>query len=170
MIITGIGARDTPLETLNVIKRISKTFYKNGWLLRSGGAIGCDGAFESQFISNKEIFLPWDNFNGRNIDNKEYFLYTNETTKIIKDIHPKWNQLGYRAKCFHKRNVHQVLGLDLKTPSNILVCYTKGGQIKGGTATAIKLAKKHNIPVYNLYHDLEDKLTKLAQLGDIDIL
>lgn len=57
------------------------------------------------------------------------------------------------------RNVYQVLGLDLKTPSKALFCYaqpTKNKQgivtgVKGGTNTAVQLVMKHNIPIYNFY-------------------
>ena len=38
----------------------------------------------------------------------------------------------------------QVLGLDLKTPSKFLICWTPEGKEKGGTATAIKLAIINN--------------------------
>ena len=68
------------------------------------------------------------------------------------------------------RNVYQVLGLDLKTPSKALFCYaqpTKNKQgivigVKGGTNTAIQLAMKHNIPIYNFY--LQEDIDKVKSL------
>ena len=50
----------------------------------------------------------------------------------------------------HARNTHQVLGADLKIPSLFVVCWTKDGQLKGGTAQALRLADLHSIPIYNL--------------------
>jgi len=44
------------------------------------------------------------------------------------------------AKKLHGRNVKQVLGDDLKTPSDFLLCWTKEGKDVGGTRTAIVLA------------------------------
>ena len=58
----------------------------------------------------------------------------------------------------HARNVYHVLGQDLNTPSKLLVAWTKltkAGQPTGGTATAIRLAEKHNIPCFNLNKEVD---------------
>ena len=68
------------------------------------------------------------------------------------------------------RNVYQVLGLDLKTPSCVLFCYaqpTKNRQgvvtgVKGGTNTTVQLAMKHDIPIYNFY--LQEDIDKVKSL------
>ena len=60
----------------------------------------------------------------------------------------------------HTRNVFQALGKDLQTPSKGLVGYAKTdkkGNPMGGTATAINLALKHDIPVRNLYKEEDRK-------------
>lgn len=43
------------------------------------------------------------------------------------------------------RNSHQILGWDLETPTNFVVCYTKGG-----TGQAIRIANHYNIPVFDV--------------------
>ena len=50
------------------------------------------------------------------------------------------------------RNCYQVLGKDLETPSEFIICWTKDGQATGGTGQALRIAKKNNIPVFNLYN------------------
>ena len=60
----------------------------------------------------------------------------------------------------HSRNCHQILGYDLKSPVDCVITWTPNGNIQGGTATAIKLAIKHNIPVFNLGVEDKDKVLK----------
>ena len=57
------------------------------------------------------------------------------------------------------RNCHQVLGQDLKTPVDFIVCWTKDGGESGGTGQALRIARDLNIPVYNLY--FEDTIDKI---------
>ena len=72
------------------------------------------------------------------------------------------------------RNVYQVLGKDLNTPSEFVICWTPDGaetanerSIKtGGTGFAIALADSLGIPVYNLANpeSLEEVRLKFAEL------
>ncbi len=144
---TGIGSRKTPFETLMDMRLIATVLEKFGWVLRSGGANGADQAFESGADKYKEIYLPWPRFNNSDSD---LMSPSAEAMKMVSSIHPAWNRCSTAAKVLHARNAHQVLGLDLKTPSNLLICWTPGGMPVGGTATAIRIAEMHNVPVYNL--------------------
>lgn len=68
----------------------------------------------------------------------------------------------------HARNVYQVLGKDLDTPSKMLIAWTKltrKGEPMGGTATAINLAKKFGVEVLHLGRE-EDMLRIQRFLGD----
>lgn len=62
-------------------------------------------------------------------------------------------RFGQRA---HTRNVFQVLGADLRSPSSFLVCWApwdprSAGDVTGGTRTAVRLARSFGIPVFNLF-------------------
>ncbi len=63
------------------------------------------------------------------------------------------------AKKFHARNVQQVLGKNLDTPTKFVVCWTPDGAEQrtsnktGGTGQAIRVAISNNIPVFNLYNE-----------------
>lgn len=167
MIITGIGSRKCPNEVLQFIR----TLPLSGSIVRSGGAQGCDNAFEYT-TENLEIFVPWNGFN-------ENIMYaTRESTislsdlpknkietarDIIRDVHPFFNTLSRGAQLLHTRNVFQVLGSNLQEDekSDMLICWTPDGanslercsRKTGGTATAIKLASILGISIYNIRND-----------------
>jgi hypothetical protein len=159
---TGIGSRETPPDILLIMCEIGAVLAARGLILRSGGASGADTAFEGGADAAycgqpvpKEIFLPWRGFQ-RNLSS--FHDVTPEVLTIAKDLHPVWDRLSQGAKRLHGRNVYQVLGHDLKAPSAFVVCWTRRGELNesmctpatGGTATAIKLASRRGIPVFNL--------------------
>lgn len=150
----GIGMRKTPQECLTYMTGLAKVLAKRSYILRSGGADGADSAFESgcdDVKGNKEIFLPWKAFN-----NNPSLLYDatlsnwDEAMKIAASIHPAWSILTISEQKFHIRNVYQIQGQDLHTLVDFVICYTNG---VGGTMQSVRLAKKHNIPVFNLKMD-----------------
>ena len=73
-----------------------------------------------------------------------------ETERIASEVHSAWDRCNEWARGMHSRNCHQILGYDLKSPVDAVICWTPDGKIQGGTATAIRIAMKHNIPVFNL--------------------
>lgn len=158
----GIGSRETPADIIALMSLIGERLAIRGWTLRSGGADGADRAFElgcEKASGKKEIFLPWQNFNG----SSSQFFTPSPEAHALASSHPVWNRLTDNVKLLHARNCHQVLGLDLNDPVSVLICWTKGGKIVGGTATAINLALKRNIPVLNLAisTDIKDAILKI---------
>ena len=73
-----------------------------------------------------------------------------ETERIASEVHPAWDRCNEWARGMHSRNCHQILGYDLQSPVDAVICWTPDGKIQGGTATAIRVALKYNIPVFNL--------------------
>ena len=132
------------------------------YTLRSGGAPGADSAFEHGALSNVgasvEIYLPWRGFNG---NPSPLYGVTPEALELAEEIYgPRWKYISHGAKALMARNCYQVLGKDLNTPSDFVVCYTSDGcktsakrsAKTGGTGQAIDLANRWDIPIYNLYH------------------
>ncbi len=162
----GVGSRETTTDKLEQMSRISKQFSKlEGAILRSSGAIGADQAFENSWKGKKEIFLPWNGYEDKFHNPSKGFILPKmdeRHEKLAASVHPVWDRLKQGAKKMHTRNVCQVLGENLDTPATLLVCWTVGGQLKGGTATAIKLALNASIPVYNLA--IESDVEKLREL------
>lgn len=154
----GIGSRETPKEIQELMTKLASTLESKEYILRSGGAPGADSAFEKGIIEefNKEIYLPWKGFNG---SNSPYYDFQNieEATKIAKKFHPRFDYLSRGAKKLISRNTYQVLGLDLNTPSEFIICWTEGGKLKGGTAQALRIAISLEIPIYNLGKDKDYK-------------
>ncbi len=147
---TGIGSRQTPKEIIPVIEELSQQLIQLNFTLRSGGANGADSFWEDsydKFNGNKEIFLPWKNFNN---NPSELYDVCPVALKLAEKFHPNWNKLSPAAKKLHGRNCYQVLGKDLKTFSKFVVCWTPDAEMVGGTAQAIRIANYLNIPVFNL--------------------
>ena len=87
--------------------------------MRSGGAKGADKAFEigcDNYNGQKEIYLPWKGFEG------------SDSNLIVKDS--KAFEIDGTRK-LQARNSHQVLGLDLNTPTKFVICWTKNGKDQG---------------------------------------
>jgi hypothetical protein len=153
---TGIGSRSTPEPILALMLDIAIYFCGKGYTLRSGGASGADSAFEAGAGTNKEIYLPWRGFNK---SKNQYVEIPDEAYRIAGEFHPAWDKLKNAVKKLHARNVMQILGRDLETPSKLVICWTKEGKMIGGTAQAIRIAKACEIPVFNLgINDVRKKL------------
>jgi hypothetical protein len=155
MFYTGIGSRETPIDIQRIMYRFAQVMAEQGMTLRSGGADGADTAFECgarKAEGTMEIYLPWVGFNGRS---SHFTRPSDAAYDIASEIHPAWFKCSRGAKALHARNCHQILGMDLNSPSSFVVCWTPGGKLVGGTRTALVLASLNNIPVFNLFnHDI----------------
>ncbi len=164
---TGVGSRNTPTEVIEVMKGMAGKLSKASYTLRSGGAEGADQAFEQGCLDTGgklDIYLPFNNFKGRTdsshgcdpngvayMDATKLPNYAQAQQILKETLDPShFSRLNGFALKAHTRNVYQVLGNDLNTPSEVLYCWTKDGAEVGGTATAIKLAKRYGVPVVNL--------------------
>ncbi len=145
----GIGSRETPLALRSLIDKIVEYLNTKDYILRSGGADGADLMFENKTIK-KEIFLPWKGYNN---STSLLYLDTKEGWELAEKYHPAWDKLSDGAKKMMVRNGYQVLGFDLNTPVDFVICWTKNGKMMGGTSQALRIAKAYNIPIFNLYHE-----------------
>jgi len=124
-----------------------------GLTLRSGGCYGADRAFEKGcHQGHKEIYIPWGGFQGRSIHEpgvigKEMRHY-HDAEQIAAEHHPAWNELTPGIKALMTRNTYQVLGRNLQSPCLFVLCWTPQGKGKGGTGQAIRIARAHDIPVF----------------------
>lgn len=149
---SGIGSRACRdnIILLDKLFDIGRSLALEGYVLRSGHADGSDIAFEKgcdDVRGGKEIYLPWKNFNR---SDSAYYEVSTAAYELAERVVSHWGTCSDAARRLHARNCFQVLGRNLKTPSDFVVCWTPGGAIVGGTATAIKIARMHNIPVLNL--------------------
>ncbi len=168
---TGIGSRKTPENVFIGMFKLARWLSSQNYILRSGAADGADTAFEMGVDSingQKEIWLPWKTFNGRNSDR---YLPTEQHFELASTLHPAWSRLKQSVRSLHARNTGQVLGEDLTTPSKFVLCWTPDGaehhskvtKDTGGTGTAIRLASQKGIPVINLFNsDWKIRLKELT--------
>lgn len=182
---TGVGSRETPDEILLLMTFVAKLLTDLGWVLRSGGAKGADSAFyagakqSANFYNAKPyIYLSWNGMkNGveKLYENPSEGLYDaqqyptwNAANDRAFELRGSWERCGQGGIAHHTRNVFQVLGHDLFTPSKFLICWAipvgKQGAVKGGTNTAVKLALQENIDVINLY--TEEGFNRVVALLD----
>ena len=158
----GIGARKTPENELRKMKEIAKILAKAGIVLRSGGAVGADSAFEKGCNEVdpglKEIYLPWNGFdpaqngNPRYADNRVIFAdqASSRHLEMARKYHPNFDKLGRGGKALMARNGSQMLGRNMEKASDFVVCWTKNGKEVGGTGQAIRMAEDLGIKTYNI--------------------
>lgn len=176
----GIGSRKTPMEILSLMARIGKVLSQEGFTLRSGAAQGADSAFESGHEKGlhikgekpglrKEIYLPWYGYNNHKhgivgFANKEA---EEKAFSISEKYHPAWDRCTTQVRTLHARNVAQVLGYDLESPSKFIVCLTPNASGSGGTGQALRIARGYDIPVYDLGRDTTNTLDALAMFCEM---
>lgn len=139
--------------------------------------ISLDKERPEAYSANKaEIYIPWNGFGTPgledwwdiSLDNLNMVMpgQIDARNEIIGEIHP--NPVALRQKrgafALHSRNVHQVLGANILEPRPSKFCLyfaseDKHGNPKGGTATAVNLAKKHGVRCLNL--NTPERLQKL---------
>ena len=179
---TGIGSRETPKWAGELLSKFTNYMTSRGYVLRSGGAPGADTYCESGVTNTlikdsndfKEIYIPWKGFNGS--DSNLYTLEdSEEVIAIAENNHPAYKYLKPQVKKLMNRNVYQVLGKDLNTPSEFVICYTNDGckshttrtNKTGGTGLAISVASNNNVPIINLGNT--DDLNRILNILGLEI-
>lgn len=144
----GIGSRETPEHIMELMTEMASMLERMGYVLRSGGAIGADTAFERgvRHNCNKQIFTP---------DNVEI---TQEAYDSVLKYHPKPSALKPYPFKLMARNYYQVMGYKQPEPVHFVLCWTPDGCTDhsqrtirtGGTGQAISIASTNGIPVINM--------------------
>lgn len=145
----GVGARKTPDHCLDLMQGIARNLSAEDWILRTGEADGADRAFRSGFEGEGhegEVFTikPRSDIPGSICDIRP------EHMRMFRSIHPKPEALSQVGQRLMARNGSQVFGLDFTKPSDVVMCWTPGGNGGGGTGQAIRLARSVGIPVIDL--------------------
>ena len=140
-IVTLIGSRKAPKDMLILANQIGEFFDPETTIRRSGGAIGMDSAWLLNKRSTDEVYRP---------DSR---IVTYEQEELAATLVPYYENISRYAQLLHARNTAQILGNDLNTPCDEVYFWAPEvcGKVKGGTRTAVNLAKRHGIPTYNLY-------------------
>lgn len=156
-IYSGIGSRKAPDKVGKEQTELASILETWGYWLRSGNAIRSDQNFARGVEKNAQIWLPSPDFE------KEFqLLKPDHTYLLLEEDHPQYKDAEKSVDEYHPaphklrengwkcmaRNYMQVLGDYI--PSEFVLCWTPGGEVCGGTAQAIRIATKNNIPVFNM--------------------
>lgn len=166
----GIGSRETPDEIQDVMTRVARHLATRAFTLQSGGAVGADRAFERGADEQKTIF--YGNARHQGVNGYEN-VPTGNGHVLIEDgplaeraaayvryglnDNQHWRNIERKpfTRNLMRRNAFQVLGADLRTPVDLVICYAPydGDPVldaRGGTRAAVLLANRLEIPIYNL--------------------
>jgi hypothetical protein len=150
----GIGSRSTPSSVCDYIRtELAPKLCREGWKLLSGGAEGADQAFAHHIPAEmKEIYVV-----DLGLEKDASVIYAPRLSNWRRAIDTMWKYRpkpealkSNRSRGLISRNAYQVLGLSLKEPVDMIVCWTPNGAVTGGTGQALRIAQDFNIPVYNL--------------------
>ena len=154
--IAGIGSRETPDNILSEMVKIGQWCAANKIQVRSGHAPGADQAFERGAAQCCTTYLPWSSFEVHADGLGGRLVVPNNWTELMahaRQFHPTWDRLKDGARKLMARNSAQVLGLDLQSPVQAVVCWTNGGRPTGGTGQALRIAAVNNIQIFNMYFE-----------------
>jgi hypothetical protein len=155
MIYAGIGSRETPPDVRRLMRRYAyyQAYFGEG-RLRTGGATGADDAFCQGSLEAgvpSDIFIPVEGYNGLSGACPGVHAGVSQEALILAHkYHPAWDRCSVVARKLHARNGYIVLGLDLETPVDQVVCWTPNGSGSGGTGQALRIARDYNIPILDL--------------------
>ena len=126
MIYAGIGSRKTPEFVLEILEVIGLLLARQGWVLRSGGAVGADKAFEKgcdEVEGKREVFLAVDG---------DPDWAREEALKHIPENRPPFHTWKPYVQGLIARNMMQILGRAGDEPVDMVVCWTPASVKDGG--------------------------------------
>lgn len=179
----GIGSRTTPTNVMLYENKLARYLDQvKGYRLHTGDALGSDKAFGGRKQPFRKVngkVTLWSSYTYIPENIRVYYPDDArgdvKAIEIAKTLHPNPSSLTEYALLLMARNAYQILGKNLDTPVDFVICWTKDGcehwqtrtQATGGTGQAIELASRLDIPVINIANsNVNDRLLKLLQLGD----
>ena len=150
---TGIGVAQVSGKMKDSISSIAKYFSDKGYTLRTDLDKGMNEAFRSSSES-KELYA----IEGETVENAITAIPTDYILSDMKENCLSLTAINKESKKKIVRGYYELLGKDLKTPSEFLVCYDP---CTGVVNHIHRLANRLGIKVYNLYE--KDVLKELLQ-------
>lgn len=155
----GIGSRETPADVLQLMYDLAIIYAINGYILKTGAALGADQAFANGANRGNgiiQLHIPWQKYeqawrNTLNLQNVSTHVLKNEDIEAYNSVdkfHPTPNKLSQGMKKLHARNYNIIAN------TNFVICYTHNGTLSGGTGQGLRLAQDLKIATINLGDDL----------------
>ena len=133
----GTGDRKTPLKIQNLLQNYIKILNERNYMLRTGSESGTQ-TFMKTLADKVEVM---------DIPEANHLVYAANRSHYVL-----WSHNGNRVKKKYARDTLILLGDNLATPPEFLLCWCNIN-IKGGSVFSIRLAKEHNIPIYNIFRE-----------------
>jgi len=171
---TGVGSREVPPKFALYMQSIAIRMSNAGYTLRSGGAGGSDTIFQKEVDPDlTQIWIPWKGFN-KFCKDGNHIVISDKSFNIAREFYldtgiiPWFDRMKQGAQKLHARNYFQVVGKEgLGEPkSEVCIYYAEmnGNEPKGGTRSAVMVARYFGIPCYNL--GISSDLDKLDRYLD----
>lgn len=183
---SGVGSRETPEDVIVLMENLGEYLCDQGYRGRSGMAPGADMAFyRGAQRSARFAEVGFDNFlpNAWMFNRPEFGNIVPDPSANIfdatrfVDTYDQAQEIAFAARGnfeglkrggieLHTRNTFQVLGPTLDVPSRAVICWAipvgKQGKFRGGTNTAIQIAKRFEVEVINLYFEADRRRMETA--------
>lgn len=167
----GIGSRDITDKEASLILAISSKLSEK-YIVYSGNAPGSDITFQLGSEGKCVIYLPWSGFNKEEYDPLRSIAHfdvgnTDIGREYAAKYHPCYGQLKEGGKRLMCRNTHQVLGFkEYPRAEFVVFCANEvAGEVSGGTAQAVKIARDIGVPTFNIRYNgskqLREYLTRI---------
>lgn len=165
---TGVGSRRITKEERYVITDISECLASTcKWALRSGGAVGSDEAFQTGAVKSPDrlvrtqVWLPWASFRKDFQESTpwdSYEVLSEDEFGRARNFYLQtgiiswFDNMSSAAQRLHARNFYQVVGKDHEEVSKMCIyCADEDNkEVKGGTRSAVMVARAFKIPTYNI--------------------
>ena len=162
---TGVGSRRSSPDNRPLMTAFAQAIAAKGSVLRSGGAVGPDTWFEEGVPPPlRRIYVPRASFDRHPrsediVPKNRHLMRWMRACSIAEGLHPLGRHMSQDLRELMGLSVFQVLGDDLKTPSQFLVCdapeivYDGEGRVvdvDGGTGMAVRVAVLYNVPVFHV--------------------
>lgn len=168
-----------------MMQSIAAGLARRGWVLRTGLSPGADQAFYRGALAGcgaVELYLPCAGFEAQaRGDGPESGVWVLERPsrrayELAASFYEPfagcaWEQLQPGARALLARDVHQVLGAELDSPAQWVVCWTPDAGLdgsdprSGGTGQALRIAADRGAPVLNLARP--DHARRARELGRV---
>lgn len=125
------------------------------------------------FLSQFEVYVSRkDDIDKSRLPNRHLAIIKNPSLKkeledLASSLHGNWSNCDSYARGMHHRNCHEILGYHLNNPVKAVITWCEldnFGDYVGGSRTALKLAERYRIPIFNL--NTPDKKKVLAEIHD----
>lgn len=159
-----VGSREAPIDELELMIRLGRTFTDLGYADSSGDAFGSDragwyGAIQSDRYPDvgSRIYLTQSYKNRRRAEEHGFIIAEDYpecwpmAMSMALAARGSFGGLNEYGIGLHTRNVYQILGHELNEPVKLMFYYAKPvgnpahGKVSGGTNTAVQLALQAGI-------------------------